>query len=108
MQMIEIEKEGYRFCAKPYDWTLGIAVEIEIYKGSQKIGGVRLLSAEHEEKFEKIEGLPLEDLLKGALEGFVSNKTKTSTDKVLEWQRKIQEMGHNYVSPIYANLASCF
>ena len=106
--MIEIEKENYRFCAKPYDWKLGIAVEIEIYKGSQKVGGVRLLSAEHEEEFEKIKGLPLEDLLKGALDGFVSNKTKTSTDKVLEWQRQIKEMGHSYVSPIYANLASCF
>ncbi len=106
--MIIIEKEGYRFRAKQYDWKLGVAVEIEIYRDSKKVGVVRLLSAEHENEFEKINGLPLEVLLTGALEGFVSNKTKTSTDKVLEWQKQIEEMGHNYASPIYANLASCF
>ena len=106
--MIEIEKEDYRFRARHYDWKLGIAVEIEIFSGPKKVGGVRLLSAEHEEEFKKIKNLPLEALLKGALEGFISNKTKTSVNKVLEWQRQIHEMGHDYVSPVYANLAPCF
>ena len=106
--MIEIEEKGYKFRAKQYDWKLGLGVEIEIYRDSKKVGGVRLLSAEHENDFEKIKRLPLDILLKGALEGFISNRTKTNTEKVLEWQSQIEEMGHNYVSPIYANLASCF
>ena len=102
------ENDGFTYRASPYDWKLGVAVQITIFKGPKKIGAVRLLSARHEEKFHIVEALPTSELLQKATEGFVSLKTKTNTAKVMWWQEQIDEMGHDFVSPVYADLSACF
>ncbi len=97
--MVEIEKDGYLFCTKPYEWKLGIGVEIEIFQDDEKIGCVRLLSEANEEKFSTIKELNKTVLLKTATEGFIQNKTKINTGKVLNWQLQLNEIGYNNISP---------
>ena len=106
--MVEIEKNELIFRAKPYEWELGIGVEIEIFRDNNKVGCARLLSAEHENNFNEIRDMEQELLLRRALEGFILNKIKTSAGKVIDCQAQLREMGFKNVSPIYGNLSTCF
>ncbi len=103
-----IDERNLLLLAEPYDWKLGLGIEVRVYEGDCHVGTIRLLCAEDEPKIDKLKKLEPETLVKRGLAGLLENKAGISLQKMDYWQNEIGKLGFNYVSPLYGNLAGCF
>lgn len=107
-EQLNIENRTLSFTAVPYEWKLGLGVEITISENNSHIGTIRLLCAEGDPGYEELSKVETEVLVRKGLSGLLENKTDTSIKTMDYWQEEIGKLGFNYVSPIYGSLAKCF
>jgi hypothetical protein len=85
-----------------YEWPLGVGVEVTIRAPDETVVGVvRLLCAADSPEFERVTSYNDAARVEAAL-----NQVRAGTlvNEVLEYQRKLRELGQAVISPLYAAL----
>ena len=103
----EKEVDGYLIAASPYEWKLGIGVEVVVKKSGNTICLARYLSAQGDDGHASVQTCDPDQLVKKALETFVADRAEVGLDSALKWQAELSSCGHNTISPIFGKLVQC-
>jgi hypothetical protein len=87
-----------------YQWPLGVGVDVTIRTPDEVVVGViRLLCAADSPQFDRVTSYSEAARIDAAL---TQVRAGSLVNEALEYQRKLRELGHAVISPLYAALTS--
>ena len=108
MNNLVFEEKRLEFSLSEYNWPHGIGIKSVFSQEGEEVGIIIFLCDKSDDRYDSVASKSHEEILESLGAGIKKGVFNEHIKGMFYWQKEIGNLGHNYSSPIFGQLANVF